>query len=107
MSAFNTLGCTLKGLFLVVQVLFIILLVVSGIAIYHSKLQPTGHNPCAHSLCSDECVASYTSRIGYKCICKKDIQLLNDEHTCEDSESNIHVPSILLDIICVSFHGPI
>jgi hypothetical protein len=79
----------------------------SGVAIYHPKQQQSGPNLCDDSLCSDHCVISYASRIGYKCMCKKDIQLLNDDHTCEDSESNIHVPSILLDIICVSFHGPI
>ena len=66
----------------------LILLGVSGVAIYHPRQQRPGPNPCDALLCSDHCVASYTSCKGYKCICQDDSLLLNDELTCENSQSN-------------------
>ena len=64
-----------------------VVLGVSGVAVYQSRQQYSGGNPCSGAPCSDQCVASFVSFTDYKCICQKGVQLLNDEHTCENSQS--------------------
>ena len=59
-----------------------VVLGVSGVAVYDSRQQHSGENPCNGAPCSDQCVVSFTD---YKCIRQKGVQLLNDEHTCEDT----------------------
>ena len=54
-----------------------VVLGVSGVAVYQSRQQRSGGNPCSGAPCNDQCVASFVSFTDYKCMWQRGVQVSN------------------------------